>query len=75
MERLSYARCLVEVHEQPDGSLRVYYQGQYLDTSSAPAEATKMRELVGAATGSARGASCHVARPAKDHPWRQWVYR
>ena len=75
MERLSYARCLVEVHEQLDGSLRVYYQGQYLDTSSAPAEATKMRELVGAATGSARGASCHVARPAKDHPWRQWVYR
>jgi len=75
MERLSYARCLVEVHEQPDGSLRVYYQGQYLDTSSAPAEATKMRELVGAATGTAQGASRHVARPAKDHPWRQWVYR
>ncbi len=75
MERQSYARCSVEVHEQLDGSLRVYYQGHYLDTSPAPAEATKMRELVTASAGSARDTSCHVARPAKDHPWRQWVYR
>jgi len=74
LERLSYARCIVEVHEQLDGSLRVYYQGHYLDTAPAPAEATKMRELVGVAATNARSTSNHPARPAKDHPWRQWVY-
>jgi transposase len=73
-ERLSYARCNVRVHEQLDGTLKVYYQGHYLNTCPAPAEATRARQQ----------ASDIVARPqqptstyvpAPDHPWRRWVYR
>ncbi len=67
LDRLSYARCSVEVHERLDDSLRVYYQGRYLDTCPAPAEAPKMREVV------PMGTSCgnpHKFKPAPDHPWR-----
>lgn len=74
-QRLSYARCSVEVHEQLDGGLKVYYQGHYLDTCPAPNEASKMREMVKVAAGSTGNKLAHVAKPAKDHPWRQWVYR
>ncbi len=74
-DRLSYARCSVEVHETMDGSLRIYYQGRYLDTCPAPAEAAKMRELVGVTTGNTPGKVRRVARPAPDHPWRRWAYR
>jgi transposase len=74
MERLSYARCSVEVHQQLDGCLRIYYQGHYLNTSPAPAEATKMRELVGVTADSDTRIPRQVTKPPKDHPWRQWVY-
>ncbi len=75
MERLSYARCSVQVHEQLDGNLKVYYRGSHLDTSPAPAEATKVRELAGVTTGATPAKVRQVARPAQDHPWRRWVYR
>jgi hypothetical protein len=68
-DRLSYARCSVEVHETMDGSLRVYYQGRYLDTCPAPAEATKMRELGVVTVGNTPVR--RLARPAQDHPWRR----
>jgi len=74
-DRLSYARCSVEVHEHLDGGLRVYYQGHYLDTRPAPAEAGKMRELVGATKDDTRGKVSQATRLSQDHPWRQWVYR
>ncbi len=35
--RRSYARCLVEVHERFDGSLRVYYQGCCVAKTQPPA--------------------------------------
>lgn len=41
--RASYARCQVEVHERPDGSLAVLYQGMVLATKPAPVEAAVLR--------------------------------
>jgi hypothetical protein len=75
LERLSYARCCVDVHEQLDGTLKIYYQGHYLDIRPAPPEATRIRELVGVSTPSVSAQPSYVAKPAQDHPWRRWVYR
>ncbi len=72
LERASYARCTVEVHEQLDGEIKVYYQGRYLDVCPAVAEATRSRELAASATGG-RVKARQVYRPAKDHPWRQAI--
>ena len=72
--RLSYARCSVEVHEQLGGTLKIYYQGHYLDNRPAPAEASRMRELVGAGLTTPSKPS-RETRPAQDHPWRRWAYR
>ncbi|MBM2825468.1 MAG: hypothetical protein HW402_1132, partial [Dehalococcoidales bacterium] len=58
-----------------DDCLRIYYRGHYLDTAPAPAEATKMRELIGVIADSSGRIPRHVTKPLKDHPWRQWVYR
>lgn len=72
-ERLSYARCKVEVHEKLDGSLAVYYQGKCLNTRPAPLEPAGIRELVLSGTTKPR----RYAKPAIDHPWlgiyRQFV--
>lgn len=75
LERLSYARCCVDVHEQLDGTLKIYYQGHYLDIRPAPPEATRIRELVGASIPSVSTQPSYVAKPAQNHPWRRWVYR
>jgi transposase len=75
LDRLSYARCSVEVHEQLDGCLRIYYRGHYLDITPAPAEATKMRELAGVTAHEAGHIPRQVSKPPIDHPWKQWVYR
>lgn len=75
LDRLSYARCTVEVHEQLDGTLRVYYQGHYLDTCLAPAEATRARHLVSATAARQPQQPARPPLPAPDHPWRRWVYR
>ncbi len=74
VERASYARCSVEVHEQLDGNIKVYYQGRYLNTRPAANETTKSRELAGVATGITPVKVRQVPRPAKDHPWRQGNY-
>ena len=37
--RMSYARARVEVHEKLDGTIAVFYQGNYLLTKAAPMEA------------------------------------
>jgi len=73
--RLSYARCHVQVHQQLDGTLKVYYQGGYLDTCRAPAEASRRRELVATTDDNVERSHHPVTKPAQDHPWRQWVYR
>jgi len=65
-DRLSYARCKVEVHMRLDGSLAVYHQGQRLDTLPAPFEPAKLREPVLVGSTAHR----HYAKPSLDHPWR-----
>jgi transposase len=65
-DRLSYARCKVEVRKGLDGSLAVSYQGQTLDTVSAPSEPSRIRELVSVEMTTKR----RYAKPAPDHPWR-----
>ena len=70
-ERISYARCQVEVQERLDGSLAVYYQGRPLPTRPAPLESSGLRqpclpEEVATPSGSAR----RLAKPSPDHPWR-----
>lgn len=77
IDRLSYVRCKVEVHERLDNSLAIYYQGQRLDTQPAPAEATLMREreLAKVLTGNSNRpvvatVSTIIYKPAPDHPWR-----
>lgn len=65
-ERVSYARCKVEVHYRLDDSLAVYYQGRRLDTVPAPFEPARLRAPVLAGTTAQR----HYAKPAPDHPWR-----
>ena len=75
LDRLSYARCAVQVHEQLDGTLRIYYQEYYLDTCPAPAEATRARQLATVGAGTRPTVTRQPTRPAQDHPWRRWVYR
>jgi transposase len=70
-DRLSYARCKVEVHQRLDGSLAVYYQGKNLPTRPAPLEPAALRKQFlnePGAPGSFK--NCRPARPAPDHPWR-----
>ncbi len=74
LDRLSYARCSVQVHKRLDGTLNIYYQGRYLDTCPAPAEATRAREMV-AVTASTAAKPRHMSKPALNHPWRRWVNR
>jgi hypothetical protein len=75
LDRLSYARCAVQVHEQLDSTLRIYYQGRCLDTCTAPDEAPRMRQLVGAGAHSTPAISRQPTPPAPNHPWRRWVHR
>lgn len=42
-DRSSYTHARVQVHERMDGSLAVYYEGQYLVTKPAPLEAPVLR--------------------------------
>jgi len=74
-DRLSYARCSVQVHQQLDGALKVYYQGRYLETHPAPPEATTMRQMAKADQPTSSSPPRTITTPAPDHPWRRWVYR
>lgn len=67
--RASYAHARVEGHEKLDGTLAIYYQGEYLSVRSAPAEAplqrvkapdVKMPDVV----------KRKIVIPAPNHPWR-----
>ena len=75
LDRLSYARCSVQVHEQLDGALKLYYQKHYLDTCPAPTEATRARQLAGATATNTPVRHGQPPIPALDHPWRRWAYR
>jgi len=72
MDRPSYARARVMVHEGFDGSLALYYQGQRLLTTEAPGDAGQLR--------SHRPNSDFLVkrflrtpghRPSPHHPWRR----
>ncbi|MEK7354299.1 MAG: ISNCY family transposase [Chloroflexota bacterium] len=69
-ERLSYARCAVEVHETLNGATKVYYRGRYLDICPAPPEATLARQTVHVSEAKPQ-LQTHTARPGADHPWRR----
>jgi hypothetical protein len=70
-DRLSYARCKVDVHQRLDGSLAVYYQGNALPTRPAPLEPASLRKpglREPVATGSL--SQRHYPKPSPNHPWR-----
>jgi len=84
--RWSYARAKVELHERMDGSLAVYYHGQYLATKPAPPEAPVLRARNTTRVVLDRDQSDGVKfaslakkplqpkvswRPGSDHPWRR----
>lgn len=70
--RMSYAHARVEVHVRLDGTLSVYYQGKYLLTRPAPAEAPLQRELSESRDSLSRSEITRVRnKPAPEHPWRR----
>jgi transposase len=70
-DRLSYARCKVEVHQRLDGSLAVYHQGKNLPARPAPLEPVALRKQFPRESGAPGSpGNCRPARPAPDHPWR-----
>ena len=70
--RASYAQCHVEVHQRPDESLAVYYQGKLLITKPAPLETSILRKChkVAAPIPANRVPALASHKPAPDHPWR-----
>ena len=83
----SYVKAKIEVHERMDGSLAVYYKGQYLLTKPAPPEAPVLRvrntprfipeqgePLESAPPIANKILKPNTARPYKpapNHPWRR----
>jgi len=72
IDRPSYARARVTVHEGFDGALAVYYRGQRLTTKDAPPDTTMLRAnnpsndfLV------KRFLPSHDHKPSPHHPWRR----
>jgi transposase len=70
-DRLSFARCKVEIHRRLDSSLAVYYGAACLPTQPAPLEPALLRKQLlrePVATGSLK--IRRYTQPAPDHPWR-----
>jgi transposase len=73
--RLSYARSKVEVQVRLDGNLAVYYQGQCLETRTAPLEATALRKsqlspITESSIQSVPAIKRLPVKPSPNHPWR-----
>jgi transposase len=71
LDRPSYARAKVMVHESFDGSLALYYKGLRLATTDAPPDTAQLR--------SNKPAPDHIVKrflrrrswkPGPNHPWR-----
>ena len=71
LDRPSYARATVMVHESFDGSLALYYKGLRLATTDAPPDTAQLR--------SNKPAPDHIVKrflrrrswkPGPNHPWR-----
>jgi len=75
--RMSYARTRVEVHKRMNGTLAIYHDGMRLSTTTAPLEATALRERSKPQWEAATMPELHIPsatterhKPAPDHPWR-----
>jgi transposase len=69
-ERASFAHAHVEVHQKLDDSLSVCYQGDYLRTRLAPAEAPLRRAEVPDMKTLDVAKTKATTKPAPNHPWR-----
>jgi len=71
LDRPSYARARVTLHESFDGRLAVYYKGQRLATTDAPPDARQLRSNKPAADHLVKSFLRHRPRkPGPNHPWR-----
>jgi transposase len=68
--RASYAHARVEVHIKLDAELAVYYQGNYLLTGPAPAEAPLQRALSEPRESLTQKINPGRYKPSPEHPWR-----
>jgi hypothetical protein len=67
LQRLSWAKAEVEVHERLDGSVAIYYQGSCLASTPAPPTAPTLRARAGPRGGvAAPPPAPPAARPADD---------
>ncbi len=72
VDRQSYARAKVTVHEAFDGRLAVYYKGQRLATSDAPQDAAQLRAKKAATEDLVKRFLRHRPwKPGPNHPWRR----
>jgi len=72
MDRPSYARARVTVHEGFDSTLTVYYQGQRLAATEAPPDAAQMRSNKPPADFMVkRLLRSRGHKPGPHHPWRR----
>jgi len=72
LDRPSYARARVTVHEGFDGRLAVYYKGQRLATTDAPPESAQLRSTKPESDLLVKRFLRHQPwKPGPRHPWRR----
>jgi transposase len=72
IDRASYARARVTVHEGFDGTLAVYYKGQRLSITEAPPDSGQLRSSRPTADFRVkRLLGSHGHKPSPHHPWRR----
>ena len=72
IDRASYARARVTVHERFDGTLAVYYKGQLLPTTEAPPDSGLLRSNRSTSDVMVkRLLRSNGHKPGPHHPWRR----
>ena len=72
IDRASYARARVTVHERFDGTLAVYYKGQNLPATEAPPDSGQLRSNRPTPDFMVkRLLRSHGHKPGPHHPWRR----
>jgi transposase len=72
IDRASYARARVTVHERVDGTLAVYYKGQRLSITEAPPDSGQLRSNRPTSDFMVkRLLRSHGHKPGPHHPWRR----
>ena len=72
IDRASYARARVTVHEGFDSTLAVYYKGQRLSATEAPPDASQLRSNRPTSDFMVkRLLRSHGHKPGPNHPWRR----